>query len=108
MITKQNPVRSNPLRQSARMETCTVRLPGCDGGGQTTVLAHLPNCGRGIGRKASDLDGVHACASCHDQIDGRTQLSVNYDVFLQTLLRAHSETLQRWTDTGLVKVQGAS
>ena len=39
---KQPPLVSRPvLRQSARGETCTLRLPGCHGGTETTILAHL-------------------------------------------------------------------
>jgi len=104
---KSQPVRSRKLRESARGQTCTLRLMGCDGG-ETTVLAHLPNCGRGIARKASDIDAIACCAPCHDQLDGRAALSVDDGVLWQLLLRAHSETLQRWVDDGLVRVKGAS
>jgi len=60
-----------------------VRLPGCDGGGDTTVLAHfrlLPYCGTGI--KPSDLPfGAWSCYSCHNLIDGRSG-SISDDVRL--------------------------
>lgn len=36
---KQPPLVSTALRQSAKGETCTLRLPGCTGGTETTVLA---------------------------------------------------------------------
>lgn len=61
------------LRQFAWGKPCQVRLPGCDGGGATTVLAHfrlLPYCGSGM--KPSDLAfGAWACARCHDVVDVR-------------------------------------
>ncbi|GGA00280.1 nuclease domain-containing protein [Dyella caseinilytica] len=60
------------LRKLARGQACLVRLPGCDGGGETTVLAHyrmLPYCGIGI--KPPDQLAAFACAACHDAIDGR-------------------------------------
>lgn len=62
------------LRQFARGQPCTVRLPDvCDGGGETTVLAHLRKFGlAGTGQKPDDRIAVHACAPCHDVIDGRT------------------------------------
>jgi len=107
-LQKSKPVRSTALKRSARGQDCTVRLPGCNGGGETTVLAHLPNCGRGISRKASDIDAVACCSNCHDQIDGRTPLHVEYDELWQTLMRAHSETIQRWVDEGLIAVRGAA
>jgi len=49
-----------------------VRLPGCDGGGETTVLAHNRLAGTcGIGMKPPDLLGAWACFKCHDGIDYR-------------------------------------
>ena len=43
-----------------------VRLPGCDGGGETTVLAHYRLAGTcGTGCKSPDILGAWACASCH-------------------------------------------
>ena len=60
------------LRKRARGQPCTVRLPGCDGGGETTVLAHIRYAGTGgMGMKPLDIQAVCACASCHDAIDGR-------------------------------------
>ncbi len=51
-----------------------VRLPGCDGGGETTVLAHyrmLPFNGTGI--KPPDWMGAWCCHHCHDCCDFRRQ-----------------------------------
>ena len=51
---------SKALRASARGEACTVRLSGvCNGGGETTVLAHLRMLGGGgTSYKPSDLSAV--------------------------------------------------
>jgi hypothetical protein len=66
----------NPLRKAARGRRCTVRLPGCDGGGDTTVLAHYTGSRfRGLSQKVDDAVGAHACANCHDIVDGRKKLS---------------------------------
>ena len=52
-----------------------VRLPGCDGGGETTVLAHYRLAGLcGIGQKSPDAIAAHACYSCHQKIDFREPL----------------------------------
>ena len=62
------------LRKQACGKPCTVRLPGCDGGGETTVLAHyrmLPYSGAGM--KPPDELGAWACGHCHAVIDGRIQ-----------------------------------
>lgn len=60
------------LRKAARGRPCMVRLPGCDGGGETTVLAHYRMSGyAGMGLKPDDALGAWCCASCHDLADGR-------------------------------------
>lgn len=67
------------LRRLARGQPCQVRLPGCSGGGDDTVLAHYRIAGLcGVGMKPPDLIGAWACASCHDHID-RRDTSLEYD-----------------------------
>jgi hypothetical protein len=54
-----------------------VRLNGiCDGGGETTCLAHYRLAGYcGTGMKPPDMPfGAFACAPCHDEIDRRTRV----------------------------------
>lgn len=77
------------LREFARGKPCLVRLPGCDGGGETTVLAHIRRGGvAGMGQKPPDLCGVHACYRCHAVIDAReyvvglTRLEIDQAVLL--------------------------
>lgn len=49
-----------------------LRGPGCDGGGETTVLGHIRRAGLGgMGLKPPDACGVWMCAPCHDWVDGR-------------------------------------
>jgi hypothetical protein len=57
----------------ARGKPCTVRLPGCDGGGETTVGAHYRSLryGAGTAIKPNDYILAWCCASCHDAVDGR-------------------------------------
>lgn len=66
------------LRKFARGRPCLVRIPHvCDGGGETAVLAHIRRGGiGGMGLKPPDLCAVHACARCHDVIDGRAEWPV--------------------------------
>lgn len=61
------------LRKLARGQPCLVRLPGCDGGGETTVLAHFRTAGLcGIGFRGNDLaTGAWACYNCHEICDSR-------------------------------------
>jgi hypothetical protein len=65
------------LRTEARNKPCLVRLPCCDGGGETTVLAHYRlagTCGTGI--KPPDELGAWCCARCHAVVDGREKLPI--------------------------------
>ena len=82
------------LRKEARNRPCQVRIPGiCDGGGETTVLAHYRlagTCGTGI--KPPDLLGAWCCAKCHDAIDGRRH--VPYHTRAEIRL-AHAEGVMR-------------
>lgn len=89
---KQPPLVSTVLRQSARGETCTLRLPGCQGGTETTVLCHFRFFGwAGIAQKPHDFLGAYGCQYCHDVIDGRREGQWGFE----DLLRAIGETLMR-------------
>lgn len=64
-----------PARKSAKDRPCLVRLPGCDGGGETTVLAHYRLAGHcGTGLKPPDCLGSFTCDPCHSAVDGRRTL----------------------------------
>ena len=62
------------LRKFAQGQECTMRLPGiCNHNSETVVLCHLRVANiAGFGQKPPDLCAVHACSSCHDALDGRT------------------------------------
>ena len=62
------------LRKLAQGKPCLIRLPGCNGGGETTVLCHYRMPGDGMGRKPPDERGAWGCNSCHDIADGRVDL----------------------------------
>ncbi len=69
-------MKTTKARKAARGQPCLIRLPGCDGGGETTVLAHYRLAGYcGTGMKPPDALGAFACAACHDKIDGRSKLA---------------------------------
>lgn len=60
------------LRDAARGRTCQIRAPGCIGGTETIVLAHLRMIGiSAAGLKSPDLLASWACHACHDVVDGR-------------------------------------
>jgi len=88
------------LRNFAKGRSCLVRLPGCDGGGETTILAHYSLAGiSGRGIKSPDLIGAWCCASCHDLIDRRKMIA---NLTKQDVRLAHAEGVMR-TQYALIK-----
>ena len=92
--------------ESARGETCTVRLPGCDYGTETTVFAHIAGIrfGHGMGKKTKL--GAYACHKCHDLIDNRKPRPEG--VTKQDVWTAHlegmAETLLKLDEKGIIKL----
>ena len=97
---------SKKLRDSARGQSCTLRLPGCGFDDGTVVLAHLPCGQKGMGMKGPDMIAVFACSACHDRLDART--SAAPAVTGADMLRALAETQLIWLRDGLLTVKGAA
>lgn len=65
------------IRDSARGEECTVRIPGvCTFDAEKTIWSHAPfgAAGKGRGIKAIDLAGAYCCTACDAVIDGQAPL----------------------------------
>lgn len=98
--------RSKKYLQSARGESCMVKIPGvCNRNPETVVMAHSnkQRHGKGQGFKARDYYTALCCSSCHDAIDGRihTHLSpADMDEFWQ---RGFERTLDWAFDNGHIK-----
>lgn len=94
---------SKALRDSARGETCTLRLQGCLPGTETVVLAHAPGTGmKGVGMKVPDVFSLYCCHNCHDIIDGRKRGEWDF----RDIVRAMAETMTRFIEKGLVTIKG--
>jgi len=101
----KKPIRSKAIRESARGEPCTVRIPGiCNGNPETTVLAHLG--GGGMGTKRGDIFGAYCCSSCHDALDGR--MKTDYPKGTLELWHRHGveRTQEILVEQGLIMVAG--
>jgi hypothetical protein len=68
------------IRESARGEPCTVRLPGvCLFEPQYSIWSHarwgaqLGDAGRGMATKALDVCGAYACTACDAAYDGQAR-----------------------------------
>lgn len=98
--------RDQRIRDSARGEDCTVRIPGiCTGNSEHTIWSHAPfgAAGKGRGIKAIDLAGAYACGACDAAIDGQRALPAGYDR-AQALLDwmfGHLRSLVRLKQKGL-------
>ena len=103
-------IESKHIRNAAKGEHCTLQIVGaCQGGTETTVLAHLPDESHGMGRKADDLSACYACGACHDVLDGRQRWPESEDrpdVRQFYMRRAQTRTLRRLVELGVVTIKG--
>lgn len=93
------------IRESAYMETCSIRLPGiCNGTPETTVLAHINGVrfGHGIAKKTNDIHAAYACSACHDAVDGRTKTSMSKDDLEKAHYQGVFETQLKLMKKGLL------
>ena len=89
------------LRQYARDKECQIRLPGvCSFDTSTTVLAHLRHIGiSGIGLKAHDILGAHACWNCHTYVDTHfddATMVAFYDGIARTIALVCEKGILKW------------
>lgn len=77
-------------RSAARGQSCLIRLPGCNGGGETTCLCHYRLAGySGTGLKPPDSMGAFGCSNCHAVVDGRAPMPDGYT--RESVRLAHAE-----------------
>ncbi len=104
-LIKQQRHQSKKLRESARGQDCTVRIPGvCNHNPETTVLAHLN--GSGMGTKASDLHAAFACYACHLVLDGHSNNRGGFSKEQIELMHRQGvqRTQQFWLDNGYLEL----
>ena len=98
MLNKTPKIVSKKIRQSAKGESCTLRIPNvCNGNAETTVFAHLNTRFKGTGNKSPDIFGVYACSDCHSALDSNL-------VNKEDQLRALTETQMKLYIKGLIKI----
>ena len=97
---------SKPMRDNARGQSCTLRLPCCNHDDSTTVLAHLRLFGwAGMGQKPKDFLAVFACSACHDALDRRDAMTAGI-WGCEDVLRALGETQIRQHKAGNFPMKG--
>lgn len=91
------------ITESAKGETCTVRVPVCNYRPETTVFAHLNGAGMAIKSLAGGLDlGCYACSDCHAWLDGGYVKTDSRETRDLEHYRATVETIARLIDKGLI------
>lgn len=94
------------IRESARGQDCTVRLPGiCTFDPEKTIWSHARwgRAGRGKGIKAIDLAGSYACTACDAAYDGQLKTPYSRDEIDLAWCMGHFESLKILVEKGLVK-----
>ena len=80
------------LRELARGQDCTIRLPGCPNATETTVLCHYRLAGTcGGSLKPPDTLGAWGDHFCHSRVDG----PVKCDLSHEELRLYHAEGVMR-------------
>jgi hypothetical protein len=88
---------SKKIRNSAKDQTCTLRVsPKCDYN-QTVVSCHISSPFRGMALKSPDIFIAHGCYFCHYLLDSGKVSAADQ-------LRAMQETQMRLVEQGLIEV----
>lgn len=88
---------SNALRNLAKGQDCTLRMPWCNHNNETVVLCHVRTKGlNGMACKPPDFIAYHGCSECH-----RREQDAGHD----DIARAVFETLIRAYEAGIISVK---
>jgi Protein of unknown function (DUF1364) len=109
-------VRSRDLLGAIQGMPCTLRISSLYVGHRcapdaTVVPCHLPDPGKGMGAKTSDLFVAAGCQHCHDLLDGRDNrihwINDHYPRALHERIRLGlQETQSRLYEAGIIQVRG--
>jgi hypothetical protein len=96
------------IRESARDEDCTVRLPlTCKWLPEYTIWSHAPwgSGGKGRSLKALDLCGAYCCTACDAVVDGQAPVPAGMTKQDVTVawFHGHLRSLVRLKEKGLIK-----
>ena len=108
MIPKSPRFESKALRDSARGQPCTFRIPGvCNGNPETSVFCHDRRGLLGKSLRPDDTNGAIGCFACHNVMDGRAPKPPGWMPEDEAYYwnRAKNETLRYWFTSGIVVVK---
>lgn len=95
------------IRESAKGEDCTIRLPRiCSFNPEQTVLCHQNSAraGKGGAKKSEDALGAYGCYSCHMIVDRQHPLPphLSWEEVYEAFQEGHFETFLKLKANGLV------
>lgn len=87
-----------------------IRIPGvCNFDAATTVLAHFRMVEiRYDDGKPPDLIGAWACSNCHDAVDRRRYMDLDFDFVRLAHLEGMARTQAKLIEQGMVKTCGGT
>ena len=98
---KPTKIVSKKIRQSAKNENCTFRIPGvCNHNSETVVFCHAPSPSNGMGTKSDDFWGAYGCSECHSYMD-----NYRFGQVSTTWMQAIFETQKKLIDKGLIEIK---
>lgn len=99
-------IESSAYRDGSRGQPCTLRMPGCTGGGEDTVFAHIRDRHTGRSIKASDTSGADSCFWCHERFDRRAPMLngelISDEDWNHYAIRGLQETIERRVEQGIL------
>ena len=102
MIPKPKKIRSKKITYSAKVQSCTLRIPGvCNHNNETVVFCHAPSIEKGMGTKSDDYWGAYGCSSCHKFIDEHVPKNARADYFYDGIC----ETQKRLIEKGIIQIK---
>jgi hypothetical protein len=103
---KPQTYRNQKIRDSARGEECTVRLPGCACIVDATIWSHYRGeaGGKGMALKSDDLCGAYACTFCDSVYDGQTPppAGMTYIEVVIAWFKGHIRSIVRLHEKGVI------
>lgn len=92
------------LRDYARDQPCQIRIPDvCNHNSATTVLCHLRMVEIAYqGSKPPDLIAAWGCSNCHDAVDRRRYMDLDFDFVRMCHLQGVIRTQAKLIKEGLV------
>jgi len=101
MLLKDQKFVSKKIRNFAKGQSCSIRIPGvCSGNPEQTVWCHAS--GGGMGAKQSDECGAFGCYPCHSVIDGHTKSDFSPMEVELFFWHGHAESLKTLRQNKLI------